>query len=427
MTSRGLLTVPPPRIVGVGPERIRRGASATGDALGTAALCIVAFLAAESPSWAMSYGGPLACAAVILTSRLPHLRAPDLFALVTAGWAYATRLWTVDAAYSSISAPQYASACLVFLAVRHVVRSTRQILAIGCAYLLGCVTAVDTVMRHASSGVALARDNALDYSVRFGVDGVNYNYTAYTFVTGALIALVLVRLRPSPRAVRVCLLACLPVLALGVLLNGTKGATIALALAAVYLPLSVMAPRSMRVFAGVTTPVLLVLVPLGVFSDAWMLWFDDLFGRRTGDLSGRLEIWPVALSSWLEAPITGIGAGGFAAFHGIGPHTLLLTLGNDLGLVGMVLYAGTFATALAAPLVRSVPPIQRLAGLFLIALLPIWLTGHWESSQGAWILLGLLSRLQPQHLDDTYRKGVGDGDRQSPPPSGISPFTPDRS
>jgi hypothetical protein len=101
------------------------------------------------------------------------------------------------------------------------------------------------------------------------------------------------------------------------------------------------------------------------------------------------------MSAWSQAPLVGNGAGVFPALnpYHIGPHTLLLTLGNDLGLIGVVLYAATFFTALAKPASYSLPLSRRLVGVFLAALLPIWLTGHWESSPGAWLALALLSVL----------------------------------
>lgn len=125
-----------------------------------------------------------------------------------------------------------------------------------------------------------------------------------------------------------------------------------------------------------------------------MLWLDGLYGRPTGDISGRLSIWPYALSTWWESPLTGSGAGVFISTnpYEIGPHNLLLTVGNDLGLVGVLLYFGTMAAALVTA-ARTGRTALLLACAFTAAMLPIWLTGQWETALGFWLALGLLTVL----------------------------------
>ncbi|MER7469957.1 O-antigen ligase family protein [Micromonospora sp. NPDC000018] len=358
-----------------------------------ALLCAAAFMAA----WSQDH--PLVCAALIVgvivfSGRLPHLRAPDAMALVVAAWAGATTIWSLDHGASARATLNYASAALLFVATRHVVVRMSSVLTVAACYLTGCLVRARDVITQASTGDLPQRTDALDLTVRFGVEGINFNFTAYTLVTGALMASLLLTVGGQARLTKLLTLAPLPVLAWGVLLNGTKGALVALLLVPVYLAVSKVLPRVALAVAAVGVPALLVLVPLGLGQDI-LLGFDSGFGQRTtGDLSGRLLIWPDAAASWSDSLLLGIGVGAYPLVNplGVGAHSLLLTVGNDLGLVGLLGYVAVFALALGA-YARGFPPARRRAGLFVVTLSPIWLTGHWEVALGAWLTLGLLTAL----------------------------------
>ncbi|GAA3735709.1 hypothetical protein GCM10022225_18040 [Plantactinospora mayteni] len=356
-----------------------------------ALLCVVAFLAA----WARHQQliGICLAIAIVLSGRMPRLRVPEVLALALGFWAYATLWWTDSFDITLSSAYRYAGACLLFVAARHLCTTRRNMLLVGYSYLAACVLRAFQVILESLAEGAPTRSEAFDLSVRFGITETNINFTAYSFVTAAVLSVLLLSVPGQPRVARFGLYAVLPVLAYAVLLTGTKGALIALALGAGYLVLSRLSARVMWILAAVIVPVLLVLVPLGLGSDR-LIWLDVSFGdRSTGDMSGRLVIWPYAASSWWDAFLLGQGAGTFPVTNplGVGAHTLLLTVGNDLGLFGLLLFAAVFAAALRRPASRSTPQGRRLAGFLLTSLLPIWLTGHWETALGVWLTLGLLS------------------------------------
>lgn len=151
-------------------------------------------------------------------------------------------------------------------------------------------------------------------------------------------------------------------------------------------------PRLCALIAAAAAPVALALVPLGITESA-LLWFESYLGQRTtGDLSGRLVVWPEALAAWSDSLFLGNGPGVFPISNsmGIGAHNLVLTVGNDLGLLGLLIYVAVVASALAVAWLRSASG-PRLVSVFLIALLPIWLTGHWEVAMGFWLLLAAVS------------------------------------
>ncbi|MEH0932518.1 O-antigen ligase family protein [Micromonospora sp. CPCC 205558] len=359
-------------------------------------VCAIAFCTQYNTSVTNHLGAATALVAILVSYRTPRLFPPDLLAAATGSWACVTLLWAADFDAALRMAYLYGAACAMFIAVRHVVHTRAAFFAVGYAFLAGCVGTTIKLMTDPVPNSFQVRDSVMDFSIRYGIEGVNYNYTAYSLAAGVAVAAVLLLLGPSTKVEWIGILAAAAVLFWGVLLTGTRGALIAVLVGAAYLLLSMVAARLARALAVATVPVALILVPLGLYRvlSSEMLWLDGAFaGRATGDLSGRLYIWPYALSHWAESPLLGIGPGMLTATGdlGLGAHNLLLSVGNDLGLIGVVLYAGILTFALAGPFRHPSPACLRVAGVFLITQAPIWLTGHWEVSPVCFVALALVS------------------------------------
>ncbi|MEV0724397.1 O-antigen ligase family protein [Micromonospora purpureochromogenes] len=357
-----------------------------------AILCVVAFLACWLRNQTLL--GAALLFAIGVSGRIPRLRIPDALALGLAAWAACTLAWTVDVNVTLSSAYLYVSACVIFVAVRHIVTTKADLVAVACAYLLGVSLRAFQLIADAMKTGTAPRADAFDLTVRYGIDGFNINFTAYSLVTGFLLTLLVIRVGDLPRKARFALYALLPVLAYAVLLNATRGAIAALVVGSAYFLVSRWLTKVCWYGALVLVPTLLILIPIQLTHGA-LPWLDSLFEyRSTGDLAGRLLVWPYAMQSWSESLLTGVGAGIFPLANpaGFGAHNLVLTVGNDLGLIGLLVYAALVATALVKAARRS-PVNRRLAGLFLVGFLPVWMTGHWDVALGMWLLLGLTSVL----------------------------------
>ncbi|GAB3957843.1 hypothetical protein GCM10027614_74090 [Micromonospora vulcania] len=352
-------------------------------------LCVAAYLVARPPWWSFNYVAILAVLAVVLTGRLPRLRALDTVALLTAGWAAASVLWSSRTDLTGAAAYRYISVCLLFVACRHVVRGRRDLLLVGWTYLAGC-----TVVAFEVATGARAQGEVVLFAERYGIDGAEVNGTAYTLAVGVVLALVLAAAGRGRAVLRVAPLALAALLGYGVLLTGSRGAAIGIVFGVGAALATRVLPRLTGVTVAAVATALIVLVPWGLTPRAELLWLDNLYGRPTGDISGRLSIWPYALSTWSESPLAGSGAGVFIGTNpfDIGPHNLLLTVGNDLGLIGVLLYFGTMAGALVVA-ARTGRAGLLLACAFTGAMLPIWLTGQWETSLAFWLVLGLVTVL----------------------------------
>jgi hypothetical protein len=115
---------------------------------------------------------------------------------------------------------------------------------------------------------------------------------------------------------------------------------------------------------------------------------------RSDDLSGRLEVWPIAARLFAQHPIRGIGLGAFIASNprGIATHNLFLGLAAELGLVGLFLYVAAVWSALAKPLRSGIGHWAFWAALALASVwLAIALSGAWDASIVAWFGFAWLS------------------------------------
>jgi O-antigen ligase len=111
-----------------------------------------------------------------------------------------------------------------------------------------------------------------------------------------------------------------------------------------------------------------------------------------GDLNGRMAIWRAGLDVFARTPIAGVGQGGFGkavsgALHAeVTAHSTLLPIAAELGLVGLVLFMGAFASALRGQ-ARAASDERALA----FGLVATWLVGsatlYWELRKTTWFVL----------------------------------------
>jgi len=191
----------------------------------------------------------------------------------------------------------------------------------------------------------------------------------------------------------------------GVIISGTRGAWVAVAVVAVLLILPQLRPR--RRIAAIAMTLALVGV-------AYQLpGVSDLVADRTGDAlstggAGRTSIWSAAVTMYASAPVLGVGYANFpvaytpevvrasgatswAHLQGRGPHNLVVGTLIELGPIGLLLLAlflgplvlrrgwGRDAATVQAALASLVA-----AGLFLDIL---------SSPKQVWLMIGLAAGL----------------------------------
>lgn len=227
---------------------------------------------------------------------------------------------------------------------------------------------------------------------RQSIEGVNSNFTAYV-LAGSIYLLAISRRYRILKGKWIQLVMALLLLfgALKIFDLGTRGAIISIVAMACWRLVFPVFPKS-----GVLPLVLLALIvsaltSLGIL-DPLLRLLENLWLRNTSDLSGRLELWPIARSMLTSFYMfTGIGAGAFAVINplGIGAHNLFLSILLDAGVFGLCLFF-LFILGLFRPaLVRGASRDSRYVfGMFTCFWLPIALTGVWEVTPFSWLLLG---------------------------------------
>ena len=132
----------------------------------------------------------------------------------------------------------------------------------------------------------------------------------------------------------------------GIALCGTRGAAIGCACMAAWLLACRILPVRQAFIALVLVVAAFGLATLTGVADPMLRYFDGLWSRHTGDLAGRLTVWPRARQQIMEHPIWGLGTGNFAAtdHSGIFTHNLLLEIAVGLGMIGLVPVSYTHLT-----------------------------------------------------------------------------------
>lgn len=339
----------------------------------------------------------------------------DVLAVGLALWATAAAIGRFADPLAQLGVSNYWSAALIFVMTRSALATRQDFQYVGCAYLVGCAWASAEIIRQ---GVQPRLGVGPD-AIRLGVDGVNVNYTSYVLAIGIAVAIALLKVGRFPKRIKVMIYLAVPVFVYATIGTGTRGAQISIVLLAIYLAAARWTPRVTWWTVVVGGPALLVAVALGIYGDAHLLWIQDYFGRATSDLSGRTNLWPLARAVWVNNLWTGIGPGMFPESNplGIGAHSIVLTVGSELGILGALQYAVVTAAGLVVTS-RSGRTGRLLVGLLLIACLPIWLSGTWEVSPAAWAVLALWTRLplkevtfQPGADAGTQRRGLKIGAR----------------
>jgi O-antigen ligase len=344
-------------------------------------------MSALDPTIALRFGALACLLALLLDVARVRLERLDFAAVGLAVLAFASTLWTHTPELTSLAATNYAAVLIIFMAVRSVIRGSADVVVVVAGYLGGCITAT----------VSLARENPQlglkpDFGVvRVGTAGVNPNYLAYVLVTGAVLAILLIVLG------RLRALACIGLVAAtwGSLQAASRGGLLSLALIVAWLWLSRYRPR--LTFRALVIAALGSGVAIFIgWSDRILVWVDDHTFRSTGDLARRLVVWPAVRDVISEHPVLGLGAGSSPSVnrYGIGAHNAPLELASGMGLLGLILFGLVLWGALVQSSVALEPRCRNLLyGTLIVAFTPLYLSGHWELSPAAWLVLGLYSRL----------------------------------
>jgi O-antigen ligase len=225
-------------------------------------------------------------------------------------------------------------------------------------------------------------------------------YLGRDSATGVLIATWLIL--ASTGRTRVLAALALPLLIVSLIAAGSRGPVVAFVVGfAVMLALAARTRRARRRIGAVVVLLLFaaVLVPLLLPGSAVGRSLSTIIGSASGlSSNGRSAIWAQAWTEFSRHLTFGIGTGGYGAIDPINayPHNILLEVGVELGVIGLValvVMIGSMLRRLLAVWRSSRTDISLEAslfiGLFAMALVNAFFSGAIQDNRDIWIWGGI--------------------------------------
>lgn len=322
---------------------------------------------------------------VLQGKNLSLIGKPEIYILLYLMLVLCAVLWSLSPTYWWNFAFWWAIAVAGFCSTAYYVRTLPRLRFLVYCSALGGVVAILSL-----------RDSVNEWGIssgRFGIDELNGNFVSYILSGTIFIIILYTKLYPIKKPkYDVVLFFIIGILIYGLLLLGTRGA---MASSVAVLAWSVIGLRMSKYVSLVVFFAMIafsIALSIGLI-DSILIYFDFLSNRGTGDLSGRLQIWPEAIRYITEYPLFGIGPGAFldVGILQVGAHNLILTVLLDTGLLGL-LTMSLFFTSLLSFVRGSIggDKGQFTITLFVLYFVPIAMSGHWEVSPFSWILLGFM-------------------------------------
>lgn len=332
---------------------------------------------------------PLILLSLIFRKIRVNLVTADLCVLMYYALILASAIWSRAPDAWLPYAYWYTLCFIIYFALRFFARTSVNLKIIVYGVAAGVVI----------SGL-LAENRVNEWGVadqRQSIEGLNSNFTAYV-LAGSIYLLAISRRFRILKGRWIVLVVGVLVLfaALKILDLGTRGAIISIGAMACWRLVFPIFPRS-----GVLPLILAALIVSALTSfgilDPFLRLLEGLWLRDTSDLSGRLELWPIARSMLHSFYLfTGIGAGAFAATNplGIGAHNLFLSILLDAGIFGLFFFFLFILLLFRPALTKQASQDSRYVfGMFTCFWLPIALTGVWEATPFSWLLLAFTFNL----------------------------------
>jgi O-antigen ligase len=349
-------------------------------------MAVLAGLSTFDPALTLSIGPAVAVVVLILGRPLAFkMDAPVLLAALFALWAWVSISWAPAQDFTHATAVLWSQVLVIFIAAYDLIKSRAQLRLLAAGFVAG---AVFTVAKNLYFGPDVAETVATGGRAVLG--NANVNYVAYALTTALALVVLLWVTRTRTKTSFLILGAASTVLIAGLVVSDTRAAHVGAAcLLAWVVVCAVTRRRPIKLLVAVVI-VSALCIMTGVADEASLAYESG--ARVTGDWSGRLVIWPLAREMWAENPIFGVGAGAFVVTSGlgVGAHNVILQTGTGLGVVGVGLLVALIWTALAG---KRGNRHAGLAGAFLAAAAPMYLSGMWETAPAAWIAIAVFARL----------------------------------
>lgn len=248
----------------------------------------------------------------------------------------------------------FARTVVMYLVIAGSVRSARDVERLGLVYFGVTVVYTAVVLTRFQLGADTWRLGRLYY--------YDANDLATLIATAMPLGLYFVLARRRP-LLRVLAVAGLAVLAMGIIRSGSRGGFLALLAVTAFVLLGFTTVPARARLAGL---IVILAVVVATASDRYWTQMQTLIRpeqdyNMTSD-AGRMKIWARGLGYMAAHPVLGVGLGNFYMAEGtISPlarlqergigvrwgaaHNSFIQVGAELGILGVLLFAGVMATA----------------------------------------------------------------------------------
>lgn len=337
-------------------------------------------------------------------ARRLNLRAPSPTLLLLGAfttWATASLLWSHDIDRTLVYASTVIQLFVLASIVWNLCRTDVERLMVFQAYVFGACGAIISALWNMVNGKEAVFG-------RYSATGTDPNDFALMVVLAVPMAWEIASRGKS----RIAALNFfyLPIAVVAVIISGSRGGAIALAVALLVAPLGFRRltrtrRRTLYVIASVgTATVPFLWARLSTFVSQNL---DRLRNAASDAVSGSLNvrdvIWAIAADIFGDNPILGVGGGAFISAleseSGMAElaHNTLLSVAVELGIVGLCLFSAALISTVF-PLVRS-NSRNAFPSLLLVSILIVGsLALTWEIRKPTWIVLVLASAYRPVML-----------------------------
>ena len=260
------------------------------------------------------------------------------------------------------------------------------------AYVAGCWLGVLGIVMNFARGIPFRAEGEDELQGRYSF-GTDPNYLGLALVVGIPLAIYAAN-ATTARWQKAALRLYLPAAVMGVLLTGSRGASIALFAVAVLYALRASRRVWLLLLGGTVLCVTLLATFPTAISDRFITMPEAL---RYGSLSDRRELWDSGAMVVRDNLLQGVGAGASAGILSIAVHNTPLELTMEGGLVSLCLFYGAFLLGLGRTLEQD-----RRAGWSMVGACAAWLIGcmalSWEIETVSWFLAMILNSWAPLRL-----------------------------
>ena len=378
---------------------------------------------------AKGLGALLAVAAVVslaLSGRRSRTNEFVVMLIVFASWVAASTFWTVTPGPTWNRVLTMVQLVVMALITWEFAQSRRQVLSLLRAWVGGSTVVGSIVLVAFLTGQA---------ETRYSAPGVSHGDIAYALLLAIPMAWYL-SLTTRHRALACAYRFFVPFACLAILLTASRAGLLSMGFALLIIPLTLRglsgrARLAVVAVAGLALSVGLALSTLASGPLARLSTTKDEV--TTGTLDHRTELWAIAFRLIGDHPFIGLGAGGSKKAVGgefdtaRGLHNTFLSIGVELGLIGVALFLVLGLVATYRALTR-LPWLETrlvwvLGVVFLLSLVP----RHGDYFKSTYALLALfalmgelLVRRTPRRRAAAQTGPAPDSTRSASPRSAVS-------